>query len=770
MAGTEANRTPYSLIIGVLIQQNSLREFALSFSSFRLRAVALAAAAAAQSFCALAQQGSPGAAPASTGVLPTMTVEASADASAEGLPKPFAGGQVARGGRAGILGNQDIMSAPFSATSYTSELIQNQQAKSVADVLQNDPSVRVARGFGNFQETYFVRGFLLSSDSIGYNGLYGLLPRQYISSNLFERVEVLRGPSAFLTGAAPSGDGIGGAVNLLPKRAGNEPLTQVTLGMSSGSQFYGAADISRRFGPDQSLGIRVNAARRDGGTGVDNEDVELSVASVGLDWRSRNVRLSADVGYQDHRLSETRTNVDLFGATVVPSAPDASKNWAQPWTYSNERDTFGSVRGEVDITDNVTAWFAGGMRDGYEANRLAGLSVSNGSTGDGSFYRFDNTRRDDTKTGEVGLRGKFNTGSVSHQLVGAYSHYDSKRDNAFRYDFLNQFTTNLYRPTFYPLPAFSAGSDVFGYGNDLDNPALTQKQRLSSYAIGDTLGFLNDTVLLTVGARHQSMKLDAFAYNTGAPLTSYDQSKTSPIAGLVWKATKQVSVYGNYVEALSPGESAPATVGGRPVVNVGEILAPYVSKQKEVGVKYDGGSLGASAAYFTIDKPRTLVNGAGYFVADGKDNHQGLEFNVFGEPVRGFRVLGGVTFLDAKQKETGDSLTDGKYVIGVPKSQGTLGLEWDVAGVRGLTLEGRMIASDGSYSDSANTLRVAGWTRFDLGARYVMDVGGKLLTIRGNVENVADRDYWASVGGYPGAGYLVLGNPRTYSLTASMEF
>ena len=206
---------------------------AIHTQGFTLRAIAIAAAATLQALGASAQTGT-AAAPA--GTLSTITVEASADASAEGLTKPYAGGQVARGGKVGILGNQDMMSTPFTTTSYTNALIQNQQAKSVADVLQNDPSVRVARGFGNFQETYFIRGFLLSSDSIAYNGLYGLLPRQYISSNLFERVEVLRGPSAFLNGAAPSGDGIGGSINLLPKRAGNEPLTELTLGLSSGSQ------------------------------------------------------------------------------------------------------------------------------------------------------------------------------------------------------------------------------------------------------------------------------------------------------------------------------------------------------------------------------------------------------------------------------------------------------------------------------------------------------------------------------------------------------
>src|SRR6185295_412245 len=57
--------------------------------------------------------------------LPAVTVNASADASAAGLSKPYAGGQVARGGRAGVLGTRDNMETPVGITSYTNELIQD---------------------------------------------------------------------------------------------------------------------------------------------------------------------------------------------------------------------------------------------------------------------------------------------------------------------------------------------------------------------------------------------------------------------------------------------------------------------------------------------------------------------------------------------------------------------------------------------------------------------------------------------------------------------
>src|SRR5690606_6664057 len=142
------------------------------------------------------------------------------------------------------------------------------------------------RGFGNFQESYFMRGFPLDSDSIAYNGLYGVLPRQYIAAELFERVEVLRGASTFLNGASPNGNGMGGALNLLPKRAGNEPLTRLSAGWGSGAHGQAAVDIGRRFGEDQQLGLRLNATRQDGGTGVDDEDARLSLVSLGVDWRT----------------------------------------------------------------------------------------------------------------------------------------------------------------------------------------------------------------------------------------------------------------------------------------------------------------------------------------------------------------------------------------------------------------------------------------------------------------------------------------------------
>jgi iron complex outermembrane receptor protein len=691
--------------------------------------------------------------------VPSVVISASADASAAGLTKNFAGGQIARGGRVGLLGNVDMMDTPFNSLNYTSALIQDQQARSVADVLQNDPSVRVARGFGNFQELYVIRGFAVSSDDLAYNGLYGVLPRQFVASELLERVEVFRGANSFLNGAAPGGGGIGGSINLLPKRAGNAPLTEVTVGVETGGQGYVAADIGRRFGPEDRAGIRVNVARRDGDTGVDKEHRELNVASVGLDYQGRGFRLSADLGYQDNKLTAPRPAVTVGGDIALPAAPDSGSNWAQNWTHSNERDTFGTVRGEWDLGTDSVAWAAFGARSGDENNSLSEPTVT-ATSGTANAYRFDNTRHDNVRTGEIGVRTKLRTGSIGHSISASASSYWLESKNAYAFSTFGGIATNIYTPIDVSAPAAT-----FFTGGVLSNPGVTAKTIFSSYALADTLSMLDDKVLLTVGARDQTIKTDGYDYNTGISNAHYNESKVTPMAAIVYRPVKAVSLYANYVEGLQQGPSA----SGANIDNPTAIFAPYVSKQKEVGVKYEVGTLGATAALFRTNQPSAYVEN-GHFGVFGEQRNQGLEMTVYGMPMRGLRLLGGLTLLDATQRTTQDGKNQGKDVIGVPGTQLNIGADWDVPGVHGLSVNARTVYTSSQYADGANTQELPSWTRLDLGASYATHILDRNVTFRARVDNVTDKSYWASAGGYPGSGYLILGAPRTVSISATVGF
>jgi iron complex outermembrane receptor protein len=313
----------------------------------------------------------------------------------------------------------------------------------------------------------------------------------------------------------------------------------------------------------------------------------------------------------------------------------------------------------------------------------------------------------------------------------------------------------------------AAPSPTFFTGGSLANPLLTHKSILGSFAVADTMALLDDALRVTVGLRHQRIKDYSYDYTTGAQNAGYDQSANTPLAGIVYKPMKNLSLYANYAEALQQGPTA----SGSTVIplNQGQVFAPYTSRQKEVGVKYDSGKLGMSAALFTTAQPMGYVENR-VFGIFGEQRNRGLELSVFGMPARGLRVLGGLTLLDAEQRRTAGAVNQGKDAIGVPDTQLNLGTEWDVPGVKGLSLNARALYTSTQYADAANTQQLSSWTRFDLGANYLTRVMDRDVTLRARVDNAFGRNYWASAGGYPGAGYLVLGAPRTVSVSATMDF
>ncbi len=669
----------------------------------------------------------------------------------------YAGGQVARGGRVGIFGNLDLMDTPFSITAYTAKVMLDQQAKSVADVLQNDPVVRAARGFGNFQEVYIIRGFPVYSDDITYNGIYGILPRQYVAAEFLERVEVFRGANSFLNGAAPGGGGIGGGINLVPKRAPEDPLNRLTVGYETEGHLFGAVDVARRFG---ETGVRANAAYRDGETSVEGQGRELAVLGLGVDHQGEKLRLSADFGFQDHDIDAPRPSVTPLGA--APEPPKAKSNFAQPWTTTRERQLFAVARAEYDVADNVTVWAAGGTRGGREYNDL--WNPNTDADGTLSGYRFENIRKERVWSGEVGVRGEFETGGIGHRLVVSGSIFSIRARNAYAFsNFFAPQASDLY------VPVDVAPADTsFFTGGELDDPLVTETRQAKSIAFADMISLFDKRVLLTVGGRYQNIEQKSFDYNSGARLSAYDKSKLTPMAGLLFKATEQLSIYGSYIQSLTPGEVAPATSGSVPVENAGEIFAPYTSDQYEVGVKWDSGNVGATLSAFTLSKPIAFVTD-GVFGVNGSQRHQGIEFSLFGQPVEGVRIIGGMTLLDPKMRRTGNTAIDGNDPVGVPQFQINVNLEWDVPFLPGLTLDGRVVHTGKQFIDVNNAFTIPSWTRLDLGARYAFELAGTDVALRGRVDNVTNKGYWASAGGYPGSNYLVLGAPRTLMLSLSLD-
>ncbi len=671
--------------------------------------------------------------------------------------------QVVRGGSLGALGDKDAMETPFAVKAYSETLILNQQPLTLGAVLENDPSVRTSLGFGNASEQFVIRGFPLYGEDIAIDGLYGVTPRQLVSPELYDQVMVLNGASAFLFGAAPGGTALGGTVNLQPKRAKDKDTNRVTANYLSDGHLGGAFDFGRRFGDDGAFGARINGAGRWGDIAIDDEYRSSVVVGAGLDWRSERARLSLDLAFQRAKVEHMRPMVQLNGVTAVPDAPKATLNYGQEWNYTTLRDIFGILKFEYDISDDFMFYAAAGARDAAERGVYQGLQVTNAQTGAAFVTGSNIPRNDNNESGQAGIRGKFATGPITHEINLGASHSRYVNRNAYEFGPFGPTATNannIYDPVQVVKPTFNA----LVAGN-LADPNPANRTRLTSFFVSDTIGAFDEKVELTLGLRRQEIFFRTYNITTGERTSRYKERATTPVIGLVIRPSEHFSIYANRIEGLVQGPVAPAGT-----INQGEVFPPFKTKQYEIGGKVALGNFNASVALFQTDRPQalTIINAQNQseFTVNGLQRNKGIEFSVDGEPVDGLRIIAGLSFTDAKQRRTQGGTTDGRDAIGVPDYTANLNVEWDLGFLPGVTLTGRVMQTGKQAVNLTNTLELPEWTRFDLGARYVVAAGDTPVTFRFNVDNVANDNYWSSSLG----GYLVQGLPRTFKTSVTVDF
>lgn len=699
-------------------------------------------------------------------LLDEITLNAARATGTIGQPgAPYAGGQVATGTRIGALGQRDPRRAPFRVTGYTESLIRDQQARSLGDVTLNEPSVRQDAPTFSERDSYFIRGFSVTNLDTLFDGLPYLANPRRSSLDGIAQVEVLMGPTALANGGVGR---IGGTINLIPKRAEDAPLTRLTATALSDSQLWTQLDVGRRFGPGKEWGVRANASWRAGDTALDNNTTEIGVGTLGLDYRGDRLRATLDVTHNNQNLDAPTS---LFNAAVpgieIPDAPDGSINTGNPFEYHDSSHSMVAGRVEYDIRPDTTIYGAAGISRYREDFLTSNYEIQN-EAGDALNYLGYNPQEIRGLSGEIGLRTQFQTGGIGHQLsISAAASLNESNRGEFNPRLLPfpVNPTNIYDPDFLP----GGSVDVSGLPR-ADGLIPFADLRTTSIAISDTMSLAQDRVQLTFGGRYQKMRTRRFNTLPGNPefpvgeqnFFAEDEAFTPAVAASV-QLTDQLSVYGNYVEALTEGPVAPTVA-----VNAGEIFPAVVNRQREIGLKYDTGRVALGATLFEIRARNGITDPAtGIFGVDGEQRNRGLELSVAGTPMDGLRLLGGVTFMDAELTRTQDGAFDGNDVPGVPGEAVSLYAEYDLPSVQNLTLTGRLIYNGATWYDQANSQEVDGWTRIDLGARYGMTLSnGTPLELRAGIENLLDENYWAS----SARGFLSAGAPRTYAVSASVAF
>ncbi len=677
------------------------------------------------------------------------TTVSATEQRANSLPPLYSGGQVATGGRLGMLGNTDVMDAPFSISTYSAALIKDQQATTVSDVLERDSSVRSTGQTGGIVDSFFIRGFPVGEGNLGelaFDGVYGVASNYRVFTEYAERIEVVKGPGALLYGMSPN-SAVGGVINVVPKRSLDEDLTRYTTSYAQRAHVGNHLDISRRFGEERRFGVRLNGSVQSGDTVVDQQSREVGIGALSLDYQGEHLRTSLDLITQEEEFDAASRPFLIEPDLTIPSAANGRTNVSQDWGWSRTRDKSVLLNGEYDLNDNLSVFtHAGGgqstvARLSDQTPKIVNAAGDTSSTP--GYYRFEVQRY----TVDIGARLRFDTGPISHNSTVQTSRY---RDELSRGIISGSpVLSNIYHPTERPEPSIAKP----------DAPKVSASE-LSGVAIADTLSMLDERVQVTVGLRQQ--RIQSNNYNSaGAVTTTYDDGKTTPLFGAVLKPWEHVALYYNYLEGLSKGDVAPSNAA-----NAGEVFAPYVSKQHEVGVKLDYGTFMSTLALFQIQKPSGEL-ALGTFSVQGEQRNRGLELSVFGEIAQGTRLLGGMTLLDAQLIKTGVAANQGNAPVGVPKVQANLWAEWDTPWLEGLTLTSGAIYTASQYVNQANTQQLDPWTRFDLGARYSTRVAERPTTFRVTVQNLFDREYWSGVASY---GAFSQGSPRTLLLSATVDF
>ena len=665
------------------------------------------------------------------------------------LMPAYAGGEVARGGRVGILGNRDYMDTPFSTTTYTEKYIQDNQARTMIDVVANDPTIRPGRAQSQFDDRLVIRGFPLFTADMAFNGLYGVMSPFPMPLAGIERVEVFRGPSAMLSGMAPNG-AVGGTINLVPKRAPDAGITEVTATYAMNSQLGGQIDVGRRFGPDNVLGLRVNAAYSGGDTTVAYQSDSLLNVTAGFDYRGGDTRVDADFGYINRNIVGAQAGTFLASGLLLPAAPNAANNYYQPWEFTAFNSTYGLVRFEHDLAPNFTAFLkvGGSSSNGAFISAFPTITNTLGATTatPGKFLSFFQNL-----TAEAGARARFETGELRHEAALCGSYLNSWTGSGSL--FTTAVTSNIFSPVIRSAPNIAAAPTY---------APLTAQSVLTSLGLIDAISAFHDKIQLIGGVRWQQIQVGNWSATTGLPTPGYVQATATPSASLIVRPWKEVSFYGNFIQALEQGP-----VAGAGLRNAGTALPPFVSTQFEAGTKLDLGDFGATMAVFQITKQSSFVDAStNSLVVNGQQQNSGLEFTMFGEPFKGVKPLGGFLWMSPVLVSTAGGINNGHYAPGVPNFQANIGIDWDTPYVKGLTVGGRVIYTGRTFVDPANLQEAPAWTRVDLIAKYVFERSdGKPVALRGQVINVGNNNYWMS-----NSGFVTEGQPRTFMLSLTADF
>jgi iron complex outermembrane receptor protein len=663
----------------------------------------------------------------------------------------------------GPLGSTKLLDTPYSIGILSSELIQNSQATNFKDVSKYLPLVAYQEQQGADILRPQTRG--LQGGNFQNSRMDGMTFFITVANAMeqFQQIEVINGVSASLYGPAnPSG-----MFNFVSKRPTDFDLREVTASYASDSIGTAHVDLGGKIDSNGVVSYRFNGLFGEGDAWVEHSHAKRVLVSLAVDVRPLdNTVIESNYSYY-HLIDTGYPGWFSYSEKIIlPPAPDPEKvGYGQNYAGVDMLTRMASMRLKHDFNSD---WHLVVGALNQDASRDINTPVNNLTNNNGNYTsslangfapRFIMT------SDAAYLNGNFTTWGMAHDLTIGTAGYKSQSYSVITPATAASVllgTANINSPRIFPFP--KAGLPNTGLNFD---SSTTYQQGIN---IGDTVRF-TDAWAARLAVSQDWFHVDN--YNAKAvELPEYADRGLSPSASLLYKPVSNMTVYATFASSLQAGDLAPAGT-----VNAGTSLAPYRSKEYEVGYKASLAKIDFTAAVFRIERPFANINTANNeFQISGLQVNKGLELSAIGEAVSGLTVYSGVTLLNARLEDTPLATTNDKIYVGAPKVKGNTLLEYHLPMVPGLVASFDWQYTGPRAANDTNSFFVAGYNLFDLGARYTSTVLTKTVTWRLAVDNLADRHYWSTVapsnltGANTGNLLAHFGSPRTLLASASIDF
>jgi len=612
-----------------------------------------------------------------------------------------------------------IRLTPASIGVVNHGLFEHQNGVVLGDALRNVSGVNVQTVFG-VTDFFIIRGFdSLSSGLVLTDGVAEPEATFYHLYNV-ERVEVLKGPGAFLYGGNP----LSGSVNLTRK----QPIFQNTLRATGSYGSFGTVRGTVDAGwsdLDRGIALRFNGIRQSSDSYRDDKGNDIWAVNPAVTWRNDRTTLTANLEYVTSDFKSDSGLPVVNGA--LPDVP-RTRSYQSPFDLSGQEIYRGRIELRSRLSRNLVlrdelyytdfSWLSQGtLFNGAYPNARGSLDLIR------SLLLLDDRQK--VLGNQFELQFSFSSGTVAHALLTGL---ELRRwTDAFTLDVGLLPNIDLFAPMetasqpVYTLPEQAQRGD-------------TRSLVVAPYVV-DRIAF-SERIQMFLGGRY-----DRIDYDDPATSTQRNYSRLSPMVGLVLSPAKELSFYVNAGTAFAPPSSR--VVGPRKA---------EVSRQVEVGVKTNSQDdrLRASLAFYHLDKNNIgIPDAAGVTVQEGDQRSRGVELEVMIHPTKNWHTFLSYALSDAQLTRFAETLPlitqDGVSYQRVDRSgnqpafspRHTLsvwtGMDFDSGFEMGAGAQFRtshFIAEDNQFS-------VPDVLTFDASVSYVY----RGMRFRVNARNLTDREY-----------------------------